>query len=217
MLAILALVSAAAASGGSGTASTLVIPAPASNPKSWFKADDIPRDEFDAGNDGSFFIQAVVNSSGVVEQCKAKSSSAGEADRNAFCDLFKRRAKYNRIANQAGGSTYYVVEENYTYILPEAWYRNAHPQLPMFVFDVKSLPGAKDGKLGVVVNVAVDEQGALKRCEVPSDAGSASLARLACSQLPTAWEAMPLKNGAGQPVAYVRQLTVEFRQPSAKG
>ena len=126
MLAILALVSAAAAGGGSGATSTLVMPAPASNPKNWFRADDIPRGEFNAGNDGSFFIQAVVNSEGTVEQCKASSTSAGEADRTAFCDLFKRRAKYGRTTSQAGAPTYYIVEENYTYILPEAWFRNAH-------------------------------------------------------------------------------------------
>ncbi len=52
----------------------------------------------------------------------------------------------------------------------------------------------------------------LSDCSAPVGAASAALARAACGQLPSLWVPMPEKNAAGQPVAYVRQLHVEFRE-----
>ncbi len=207
-MSLLALMAAAAAG-------TVTIPAPVGDPDRWFGPNDIPKGAFDSGQSGVFVFKALVGANGNVDLCQAQGSSASEADREAFCERVKRRAKFSKVTGPGGAPTYYVVEDSFIYILPETWHRNTNAPQPNFVFDVQRLPGATGGKVDVPVYVAVDKDGKLVQCNVPVDAARVDLARAACGQLPVVWKPMIERNAADEAVAYVRQLWVEFRAPQA--
>ncbi|HEY1124073.1 MAG TPA: hypothetical protein VGE65_00445 [Sphingobium sp.] len=194
-------------------AGAVAIPDRAGSGEQWLGPGDIPKSAFESGKDGAFFFKAVVNPAGKVELCTIEGSTVPAAeDRDAFCKRIKQRFAYRPVA---GDSSYYVLEENYAFILPADWHRNALAIPPHFVVEVKKLPAGAGKTAYVAVNVAVDEQGALRDCGVPANAVNATLSRLACGQLPSIWSPMPEKNAAGKPVAYVRQMHVEFREPGA--
>jgi hypothetical protein len=192
-------------------AGAVAIPDRAGSGESWLRPDDIPKSAFEAGNDGAFFIKAVVNPQGKVELCTVEGATVPVADREAFCKRVKQRFAYRPLTT---AQSYYVLEENYAFILPTDWHRNPLAVPAHFSVDVQKLPGTKK-TVDVTVNVAVDAQGKLSDCSAPADAASAALARVACGQLPSLWVPMPEKNAAGQPVAYVRQLHVEFHEAGA--
>jgi hypothetical protein len=193
-------------------AGTVAIPDRAGSGEQWLGPNDIPKSAFDAGKDGAFFFKAVVNPAGKVELCTIEGSTVPAAeDRDAFCKRVKQRFAYLPVA---GSSGYYVLEENYAFILPSDWHRNALAIPPHFAVEVKKLPAGAGKTADVTVNVAVDEKGALRDCGVPADATNVALSRLACGQLPSLWSPMPEKNAAGKPVSYARQLHVEFHEGS---
>jgi len=193
-------------------AGTVAIPDRAGSVEQWLGPNDIPKSAFDSGKDGAFFFKAVVNPSGKVELCTVEGATVPATDREAFCKRVKQRFAYRPTA---GGAGYYVLEENYAFILPSNWVRNPLAIPPHFAVEVQKLPAGSGKTADVTVNVSVDELGALRDCGAPADTASAALSRLACGQLPGMWSPMPEKNAAGKPVAYVRQLHVEFREPDA--
>jgi hypothetical protein len=192
-------------------AGAVAIPDRAGSGESWLRPDDIPKSAFDAGKDGAFFFKAMVNPQGKVELCTIEGATVPVADRDAFCKRVKQRFAYRPVTST---QSYYVLEENYAFILPSEWHRNPLAVPAHFSVDVQKLPG-REQALDVTVNVAVDAQGGLRDCSAPADAANTAFARAACGQLPSLWAPMPEKNAAGQPVAYVRQLHVEFREASA--
>lgn len=202
MLALLAL-----------AASAVTIPERAGSGDQWLGPNDIPKSAFDSGKDGAFFFKALVDPAGKVELCTVEGATVSATeDRDAFCKRVKQRFAYRPAAGAPG---YYVLEENYAFILPSDWHRNPLAIPPHFVVEVQKLPAGSGKTADVAVNVSVDEGGALRDCGVPADAPRAALSRLACGQLPGLWSPMPEKNAAGKPVAYVRQLHVEFREAGA--
>lgn len=197
-------------------AGTVAMPAPVGSPNRWLGPEDIPHSEFEAGNDGAFFVKALVSPDGKVEQCRVQQASAPRAEWDAFCNRVKRRFGFHPVTDPQGAPSYYLLEENYAYVLPQTWVRNGVASQPDMVVDVQKLPGAKDGKLDVAVNVAIDAAGALRQCNAGADE-QASLAGLACGQLQARWTPMPEKSAAGQPVAYIRQMKVQFREAKVGG
>lgn len=191
-------------------AGAVAIPERAGSGEHWLGPADIPKSAFESGNDGAFFFKALVDPAGKVELCTIEGATvSAAADREAFCKRVKQRFAYRPAAD---AQSYYVLEENYAFILPSDWHRNPLAVPPHFVVEVQKLPASTGKTADVPVNVSVDEHGALRDCSAPADVVSATLSRLACSQLPGMWAPMPEKNAAGRPVAYVRQLYVEFRE-----
>lgn len=196
----------------------VTLPAPTGYPDRWLGPDDIPKAEFNAGKDGTFFFKLVVTPAGKVDQCKVLAATAAETEWGGFCDRVKRRFSYAPVTDHKGVPSHFVVEQGYAYVLPESWVPNAVKAPAYLELDVARLPGATDGKVRVPVNVAVDAGGALSACNAaPAAANNAALAKAACGQLQAQWAAMPEKNAAGQAVGYVRELVVEFRQQKAGG
>jgi hypothetical protein len=196
-------------------AASVAMPPPKGNRERWLRAEDIPQSEFAAGNDGTFFFKALVAPDGKVEQCSVLGSTAPKPEWASFCEKVKRRFAYGAVTDHAGAPAYFVLEDNFAFVLPEQWVPSAAAMPADLVVEVASLPGAKGGKLAMPVNVAVDARGALLQCNAAVSSDQSTLARLACDQLKVQWKAMPEKNAAGQPVAYVRQLQVEFHTQKA--
>jgi hypothetical protein len=203
-MSLLALMTAAAVG-------TVTVPAPAGNPNDWFGASDIPKGEYRAGNDGVFVIKAIVSAGGKVDACHARPTGPSQADRDDFCARLKRKAKFGNVVNESGTPVYYVMEDSYAYVLPESWHRFGAPPEPNAVIDVEKLPDAKDGKTDVLVNVSVDANGDLRKCNPASNSMQPALGRVACGQLTSSWAPLPETNAAGDAIPYVRQMWVEFR------
>jgi len=207
-MSLLALMAAAAVG-------TVTVPAPVGNPNDWFGASDIPKGEFQAGNDGVFVIKAIVSAGGKIDDCRVRSTGASRADREDFCARLKRKAKFGTAINESGAPVYYVLEDSYAYVLPDSWHRFGAPPEPNAVIDVEKLPEAKAGKTDVLVNVSVDATGKLRQCNPAANSLQPALGRVACGQLTSSWTPQLEHNAAGDSVAYVRQLWVEFRAKAA--
>jgi hypothetical protein len=193
-------------------ASAVALPDRVGSEDRWLWPGDIPKSAFEAGEDGQIVFKAVVNPSGKVELCAVEGSTVAQLDRETFCKRVKQRLAYHPTA---GTRSYYVLEENYGFVLPSSWVRNKNGVPAHFVMEVSKLPGSGAKAVSVPVNISVDDKGLLLDCSVPADASSAVLGRLACGQLPVIWTPMSETNAAGQHVPYVRQLNVEFREQAA--
>lgn len=175
----------------------------------WLRSGDIPQSAIKAGVDAEIIFKAVVNPAGKVELCAVEGSTVAYLNREAFCKRVKQRLAYRPTPDM---HSYFVVEENYGIVLPASWVRNRNGVPAHFAMEVSKLPGNAAKAVSVSVNISVDDKGRLLDCSVPVDTSSAVLARLACGQLPVIWTPMSERNAAGQPVAYVRELRVEFRE-----
>lgn len=194
----------------------VALPAPSGDPAKWLKVEDIPEDAFNSGQDGGFVYKALVTPAGKVEQCQVLAASTAKASWTMVCKRIASRGAFAPARDEKGAPAYSVLEDSYAYVLPELWVPGAMKAAPNFVFDVAKLPGGGAEPLRVAVNVAVDASGALRQCDAPAGAKQAALSRAACAQLPQVWQALPERNEAGQPVAYVRAMQVEFRQAPAR-
>ena len=196
-------------------AGAVVLPEPIGDRRTWLSYGDFPSDELRAEHNGSIHYKAVVKPDGKVESCVIEVSTASAHDKATFCGKIKSRFRFRKVLGPAGAPRYYVLKEPFLYVLPDS--KAARPVWPGpdFAIDVQALPKALNGRVEVSVNVAVDAVGHLTACDVPASAAQAALAKVACGQLPTIWSAMPEKNAAGEPIAYVRQMRVEFREAGA--
>jgi len=192
-------------------AGAVAMPEPAGNPEHWLDPFDIPESAVRTGENGSIFYKLVVGPGGKIDRCNVQAASAQSGDWEKFCGRVKRRFSYSAAKDQAGDPTYYVLEENYAFVLPGTWIRGAQKPGSDFVIDVAQLPGAAGGKIDVAINIAVDATGKLQQCNAPAKAPQPTLSRLACEQLTANWAPMPERNAAGQPISYIRQMQVEFR------
>ncbi len=119
---------------------TVAIPDRAGSGESWLRPDDIPKSAFESGKDGAFFIKALVNPQGKVELCKVEGATVPVPDQEAFCKRVKQRFAYRPVTTAL---SYYVLEENYAFILPSDWHRNLLAVPAHFSMDVQKLPGTE--------------------------------------------------------------------------
>jgi hypothetical protein len=196
-------------------AGAVVMPEPVGDPRTWFTLNDFPRDELRASHNGSIYFKAIANPTGRTESCIIEVSTLSANDKAAFCALVKSRFRYKKVPGQDTTPTYFVLEKLFFYTVSDAVNGPPMKAGPDFSIDVQRLPKALKGKIEVQVNVAVDAAGLLTKCDTPADAVQPALAKLACGQLPAIWDPMPEKNAAGEAIAYIRQMRVEFREAVA--
>jgi len=194
---------------------TVPMPGDVGDRRSWLTSDDYPNDEFRAGRNGSIYFKTIANPSGRAEVCIIEMSTLGGRDKAAFCAVVKSRFKYRNVTGPDGSPMYFIEEKSFFYQVPGSKIGTQMRPGPDFAVEVQALPKTLKGRVEVLVNVAVDEAGQLKKCDAPAEAAHPTLARLACGQFPSLWAAMPEKNATGEPIAYIRQMRVEFREAGA--
>lgn len=196
-------------------AGVVALPRPIGDPKYWLGFNEYPLDELRADRGGEVYYKALINPAGKAELCVIERATMSTGDQSRFCGRVKSSFRYKPVTGPDGLPTYFLRKERWYYFLPDVGGKAPPPSGADFEIDVQSLPKALNGRVEVRVNVAVNAAGNLTQCDAPAEATQAALAKLACDQLPTIWAVMPEKNATGEPIAYVRQMRVEFREAGA--
>lgn len=191
----------------------VAMPTPVGDRENWFGEEDIPQSQFSAGKNGVFYYKALVKPDGKLDSCKVIASGANKQEQATFCKSAMVRMKYHNVVDQGGGPVYMVVDENFVFVVPDRWRPNLVKPLANLFIETAALP--EGGNNDVTVNIAVDRAGQLRACNAPSGAKDSTLAERTCGQLQVLWSPMPEKDSAGNPVAYIRELRVEYRPQKA--
>jgi hypothetical protein len=181
-------------------------------------AENYPPEAFLANSSGVILYRVVVDPRGKPENCIVDATDLSKSDTQNTCAAVMFRFRFERPTGPDGAPTYYVYDGRTMFLASGSTITGPPPVIePIFTIALPSLPAeAQYYGVKVSVHVAVDANGALIQCNPPTDAkASLALARLACEQLPAVWKPMPVLNVAGEPIGYIRRLSISFRETGA--
>jgi hypothetical protein len=193
-------------------AASLTAPVPTSN---WFEWSDYPHYGVEPEQARVVGIRATVTPEGRTQFCEIERSSGRPEVDALTCKLTSERAKF-RAASWTDGKPAWGV---YRLAVTWAMIQGSSPAGsagPDLVVTVNKLPAGVDGSATARVALAVDATGHLSACDAADPKQNGTLVKLACGQLREQFQAIPVRDHAGVPVASVQTARVDFVLPPEK-